>query len=404
MTNPKPARPRITPGKVAFVLGCALVGGVVGSLAARSRLFDTGHLELSGAEGAALFALGVLLLPLLVLWHELGHMAGGRLAGFRPVLLVVGFVRWQKGDRGWRMSANRSAALAGGLAACVPQGSHDLVRRTATLIAGGPLASLVGAGAGLGAWAALPPLSGDTPFAVVAGYTALAVFGFGNLFLAAVSLTPTRTAGFYSDGARLLRMARGGPELDREIAILLLTGTTVGGIRPREWDAALVRRAVGEADGSLFHVMGLQFAFAHAHDRGDLSTAGEHVAALLAAQDAFPPILRPSLRLGVTYFVARHGGAPARARALVDESQGGLLIDAYIRHLAVAAAAWAGGDHARAAAELERAEAELPRAVDRGGAAAAADRIAELRALLRDAPVHHTAPAAPELLIQRDDR
>lgn len=393
MSNTKPARPRITLRNVAFFLACATVGGVIGALAARGKLIDVGHLDLSGAEGAALFALGVLLLPLLVLLHELGHVAGGRWAGFRPVLLVVGPVRWQKRDDGWHVSANRSAALAGGLAACVPQGSHDLVRRTALLIAGGPLASVAGAVVGLAAWTALPPLGADTPFVVVAGYTALAVFGFGNVFLAAVSLTPTRTSGFYSDGARLLRMARGGPELDREIAILLLSGTTVGGIRPREWDPALVRRAVGEADGSLFHVMGLQYAFAHAHDRGDVDAARAHVHAILAAQEAFPPILRSSLRLGTVYFIARHEGDAARARALVDESRGGLLLDAHIRHLAAAAAAWAGGDGTGAAAELDRAEAALPGAVDRGGAVAAADRIAELRALLRGAPVRDTALA-----------
>lgn len=393
MSNTKRPAVRITRGQAALFCLFMVLGAAVGVLAAHWRILDPGHLALSGPELAGLVLVSMLVLPLVVLWHEIGHMAAGKLAGFEPMLLMVGPLRWQKRDGGWRVSASRRTAMAGGLAACIPVGSHALLRRTAAMVAGGPVASLLAGAAFVSLWAALPPLSAESSFAAVAAKTVLAVLGFGNLFAAAISLTPTRTAGFYSDGARLVRMWRGGPEMDREVALLLLTGSTLGGARPRDWDPELVRRAVGAADGTPFHVMGLQFAFSHAQDRGALDEAGAHVEALLEAQDGLPPLLRPALRLSAVYFVARHVGDAGRACALAEAGEGGLLIDQHIRHLARAAAAWARGDAAAAGAELDRAEAELPRAIDRGAAALAADRVAELRRLLSEAPEAALAPA-----------
>lgn len=391
MSKPNRGSSRSALRRAATFLGSAAAGGVVGALIAHAGVSTSEHLALSGGQTLALVALALLLLPTAVLWHELGHMVGGKAVGFRPVLLVVGPVRWQKEEGRWRIRANRSVALMGGLAVCVPSDSLSLVRRTGTLIAAGPVASLVGAAAGVGLWAALPPLGAESSFA--AAYTALAVFGFANLLVAMLSLLPTRAGGFYSDGARLLRMARGGPELDREVSILLLTGATVAGVRPRDWDPDLVRRSVGEADDSLFHVTGLQLAFAHAQDRGAWDEARTWMHALVEAEEVMPPMLRPALRLSAAYFVAVHERDAARARELVESSKGGLVIDVHLRHVAHAAAAWASGDAATAAAELDRAEAALAGAIDRGAAAVSAERVAELRALLHRAPVREPAPA-----------
>jgi hypothetical protein len=386
VTNPRRSTPRVTLASVATFLGFMALGGVAGAYAARTALFGLGELGLGGLQVAALVALGAALLPLLVLAHELGHVAGGKLAGFRAVLVVVGFARWQKEDGRWRMTLNRSTALMGGLAVWVPQGRNNTPPRLGRVILGGPLASLAGGAAGVALWLALPPLAPGDGFATVAAYVAVGVLGFGNLFLAAVSLAPTRAGGFHSDGARLLGLRRGGPALERETAIFLLSGASYAGARPRDWDTALVRKAVGEADGSLFHAVGVQLAFSHACDRGELDAAREHAHALLAVEEVFPPMVRPVVRLGLVPFFALRAGEGERARELVERSGDGLLIDRHLRHLAQAAAAWTAGDAARAAAELARAEAELPRAVDRGAAAVAADLLRELRALLAGAP------------------
>jgi hypothetical protein len=381
------SRPRqVLKGVGAFLLFMAL-GAVVGVASAHYGLFETAHLELTRGERLLVIPLLLVLFPLLILWHEIGHILGGRAVGFKPLLLIVGPFRWQKEEGRWKVSVNTRSAMAGGLAACVPTDQHDLARRTAALIAGGPLASFAGAVAGIGIWAALPDLTASSPLSLVGVYALLACFGFGNLLLGFTSIVPARTSGFYSDGARLLRIWRGGPELDREVALLVLTGMTIGGMRPRDWDPDLVRRGVGDADDSLFHVMGVQLALSHALDRGDAETSLELTEDLLRLQHVLAPLVQPALRLVASYVVARHGNDPRRARELLDRSGGGLLIDRHARHVSIAAVAWVEGNPELAARELDLAEAELPRAIDRGAAIAAADRIRDLRALL----AQHTA-------------
>jgi hypothetical protein len=379
---------------VAFFLLFAGGGAVVGWYAAHHGFLSTDHLELSRWETLGLGILGFVSLPILILWHELGHMAGGKLVGFRPVLLVVGPVRWQKHAGRWGTSANRHGALAGGLAACVPDDTHDLARRTAVLIAGGPLASLLGGVLAVLVFRALPAATPQTPLVVLAGYTLVAAFALWNFLLAAASLVPSKAGGMYSDGARLLRMLRGGPELDRELAILLLTGSSIGGVRPRDWEPDLVRRAVGPHDGSLFHAAGLQFAAAHAQDVGDPEEAHRWVEAMLEAVDAIPPLMRGAVRLAAVYHTVVMRGEVERGRELLREGEGGLLLDRHILALARAAVAGADGDAALARTELDRAEALLPRAIDRGSAMLAADRVAALRAMLATpAPTATTAPS-----------
>jgi hypothetical protein len=92
--------------------------------------------------------------------------------------------------------------------------------------------------------------------------------------------------------------------------LFLLLGALVGGLSAR-WalfETEMVRKALGEADGSLFHAMGLQFAFAWAQDRGEVEATRGYVEALLDSQDTLPPLLRPAVCLSAVYFGARHRG------------------------------------------------------------------------------------------------
>ncbi|MGK7312515.1 MAG: hypothetical protein ACN0LA_09770 [Candidatus Longimicrobiales bacterium M2_2A_002] len=105
-----------------------------------------GGLLLGGAVGAVVAVLAV---------HEAGHLLAGRLVGFRFLLFIVGPLRVaREGDRvqvGW----NRSLSLAGWLAATgpTPDRLERLRRRTAIMVAGGPLTSLAaGAGGAPSCW------------------------------------------------------------------------------------------------------------------------------------------------------------------------------------------------------------------------------------------------------------
>ena len=309
--------------------------------------------------------------------HELGHVLGGVAARFRFHLYVAGPLRIERDEATGRLNVgfNRVASLAGGIVAMLPTDTHDLRRRFAMVVAGGPLASFalaLGAWAPLALGASLPPL-----LDVVLGITALMSAGLG-----VVTIIPMTSGGFASDGGRLLRLVRGGPVAERESAMLPLVSLSAAETPPREWPRELVEAVVALRDGSSEECIGNLMAYSQALDAGEVALAARRMDRVLETLEAVPPGLAPSLHLEAAFFAAYRRDA-ARARehlARVPEKAYG--IKPYDRDRAGAALAAADGDLALARELADRALAALP--------ASAAFRRDTLRAALAAAE----APAA----------
>lgn len=365
--------PRRTPALklVLQMAGGMVVGAAFGAGIAFFAMDSLERLDLGLAGTIAMAAAVVLAFPLLVGVHELGHLMGGMAAGFRPLLFMVGPLRVEREGERFRAKLAFKGALFGGLAACAPTDTRDLRRRTLWLIAGGPLASLAGGVLLL----ALRPLLDPPPVAD----TLLLATGAISLLIWIASAIPMTAGGFYSDGARIIRLVRGGADVEREVACLALIGLTMGGARPREWSRELVAGAAAGEPDTLFGVAGRMYAHAHEMDAGRVEAARAHIRAALAAAEILPPQLRPGLLLQGALFAARVDRDAARARALLERGAGGLMLQVHTRPLVEAALAWAEGDRARAAERLDAAEAALAHASDPGNALMAADQIAGLR-------------------------
>src|SRR5690606_38658246 len=135
------------------VFGGAVVGSGIG-LGAIGMAGDT--LPLAGVRlGPGLVVvLAVAVYVACIAVHEAGHLLAGRLMGYRPLLFIAGPFRIERVGDAIRFGLNRSIALAGGLAVCVPVGLDDLRRRTLVMAAGGPVASLVVGVQSLAIWMA----------------------------------------------------------------------------------------------------------------------------------------------------------------------------------------------------------------------------------------------------------
>lgn len=352
------------------VAGLFLLGGLIGYFA--SAGFDPlpGR-ELSRAEGVVAIVALLLTYLLCIAVHEAGHVLGGRLAGFRTLLFIVGPLRIERTPDGFTAGLNRSVLLAGGMAAMVPVGLEDLRRRTIIMVAAGPLVSLMLGAQLLAVYQATSSflLRPGAPFA--AHFLALGLVAAGaiSLLIGALTLLPGRSGGFYSDGARMLRLMRASDDAEREVALIALTGMSMAGTRPREWDAALVARSAGIRDGGPFEVGGRQFAFAHALDRGEVDIARDHLEAALHRIGQLPASARSSLLLAAATFFALYDADAVRARALLAEARAGTLAAPHRRRLAEAAISLAEGDVAGARAAARTVQPLAARALDRGGAA-----------------------------------
>jgi hypothetical protein len=364
---------RRTPvAKVVLQLaGGMAVGAVVGAAIAHFAMNSLPKLELGILGKIGLAVAVVLAFPLLVGVHELGHVLGGVAAGFRVLLFMVGPLRVEREGERFQVRFAFKGALFGGLAACAPMDTRDLRRRTLWLIAGGPLASFVAGVLLLVMRSVLdaPPVA-DTLLLVTGGISLL-------IWLAAA--IPSTAGGFYSDGARIIRLVRGGADVEREVACLAIIGLSMGGARPRDWSPELVARAAAGEPDTLFGVAGRMYAHAHEMDAGRVDAARAHMQAAVEAAEILPKQARPGLMLQAAFFAARVDRDPARAREHLERAAGGVMLQPHSRPLVEAAVAWAEGDRALAAERLDAAEAARGDATDPGMALMAADQIAALR-------------------------
>ena len=94
-------------------------------------------------SGPVLFLIFGLVIFLVLLAHETGHIVGGVSAGFRFQLLTVGPFTLVREDGRVRLRANRDLGRAGGIAVTLPVPGVDVRRGAMRMIVGGPMASLV---------------------------------------------------------------------------------------------------------------------------------------------------------------------------------------------------------------------------------------------------------------------
>lgn len=310
------------------------VGYMIGSLAADDAQF-------SSAEALGLIASLPVMAFFVILLHELGHLLGGRIVGFRFMLLIVGPLRVERlGERiVWRL--NRNLGLAGGLAGSVPTDQHDLRRRMAVFTAGGPLASL---------------LSGVLALAISlqSGTWVSALIGIGaamSLVIAVVTMVPLVNGGFNTDGARLLMLWRDPARAERWIAIGSLSHMRMQQ-RPRDLPPHLIETATALRDGKLDDIAAHLIAYEVALDRGDFTAAQSLLDHAAISIEALPAALRPSVRLEQAYMAARNGDVMA-ARTYEAAGKGG-MVEPFARLRVEAAILRAEGRAAEAAEVAQR--------------------------------------------------
>ena len=336
------------PAQKLLGLGLALVlGGAIGYLGMKF-----------GREMAAQSAgpkwtgvVTVVALPLLwfvvVGWHELGHVTGGWSGGGKFLLYVVGPFMWRRTPAGVGFTWNRNVNLMGGMAACLPLDPGLVTpRRLAVMIAGGPVASLVLAALAFGA----ATLLGDRPG------TGWILARQLTLFTAVLSLlifvgtaVPGTAGGFKTDGRRFLDLLRGDARSDQEMALIALTTAALAGVRPADYDPALVAKGVALRDGSLFDRYAHFTAFTHAADLGEFARAQEHLDYIVAGEGQLVPFVRDATRCEYAWLLATQTTDAGAARAWLD-SAGPLAFDPATRLRAEAAVLLLEGRRPEAAA------------------------------------------------------
>lgn len=284
----------------------ALGGGVIG--AAGMFLF----VALAGPSALQIFRqlslveliVAVSLAAYLAIWaHELGHVFTGRAVGFEFQAVVVGPIRVERSQSsgGLRVRFNRDLALYGGIAITQPRGTENLALRFAAFAAGGPVTSLlIGASALLLVWLVSLPLPVMTFFGA---------FGVVSVLCGLATMLPVRNGPFKNDGLLVATMLLGRhrPATRRDLAVILLASQTRSGLRPADWDPALVENTATPSDGTLEECQARFMRYLHFLDRGQLPQAGAELALTAELAEGGPSIMLNPVRVEVAYFAALTG-------------------------------------------------------------------------------------------------
>lgn len=365
--------------KLVVALAVASAGVILGVLAAAvlepllPDRFDQPTMSVAD-KLTGLVGLPLALLTVIVV-HEAGHVVGGLAAGFRFVLLIAGPLKVTAGTRGPRIGLNRSLALAGGLAACVPLDGRALRGGLMRMVAGGPAASLllsVVCGVGWSVFRETPPWN----FLLLVTAAVSLAIGVGTLI-------PLRVSGFHSDGAQLLSLFSGDDLVVQEkAAIGGVLGLSLAGVRPRDWPSSDVARLpTRSADPNVTLAARLMTAY-RAIDSGDDAEAERLLSPTAVTADA-APVLRAAAGLELAWIAATVRGDAANARRL-RQAGDDTLVEFHSKLRVDAAIALAEADRTAAAVLAAESIWRSHRALDAGLATAEREWI-DLRILGRHA-------------------
>ncbi|MBM3760489.1 MAG: hypothetical protein FJW36_09615 [Acidobacteria bacterium] len=234
---------------IASVLIFAIIGLGIGYLFGKLLKSSTGSLNI----GLSIIPIAILVTWLILAFHELGHVIGGSLSGFRMHLFAVGPLRINRSGDRLEFAFNRTPSLWGGIAASLPSpealaDTETLRKQMLRVVAGGPIASL------LGTLAALPAIWLWPRNQHLAA--AFMIFAIGSFCIALATMLPIGNAGFVNDGSRLLQLLRRSPEGDRWVANALLGSMSLN-LRPREWPAQLIEATTTDTQPSLDSILAM---------------------------------------------------------------------------------------------------------------------------------------------------
>jgi len=240
--------------------------------------------------------------------HEAGHLLAGWLFGFKITQLKIGPLHLGKHTRCGEPYCGDVLSLGAAVLEprVVDENDSALRRRLFFLMLGGPMASLLFAGALEMALYVAQPI-----FLVAFSLHVGAVFS--ALIAIAASLPDVNRRGIFSDGARLLMLVRNDGKAERWLSNIRCQLALNQGRHPRDWDQACVARAAAISDDSRDAYVARWLAYLWAAERQDITCATKYLEGALEVLSYSKPKMRDHLFLEAAVFQAWFRDNPSKA-------------------------------------------------------------------------------------------
>ncbi|MBC8111659.1 MAG: hypothetical protein H7Y04_11415, partial [Verrucomicrobia bacterium] len=266
-----------------------------------------------------------------------------------------------------RFRLNKSLGFFGGLATCMPKDTHKLMNRFMVFILGGPVASLVFALLmGLALYVSKADVTQVEGF-LTDFFFKSSLLVSGGIFL--TSIIPMQSAGFYSDGARVLQLLRGGAEAKINTTLMTTMAQLMAGTRPSQLNTALLEEAIALPIQSFFKSYCHYYLYLAYFDANELSKADVHLENALTYKEQLPKFYPALLYLEKAFFVAVTERNALAARTYFTQAKRSNLIPKHTFLKAEAAVLWAENKPEEAHERAQKALTTLKKSNEQGAAA-----------------------------------
>ncbi len=369
--------------KMAALILMIALGGVVGFVIGK-----LGHSWGQNAKTTSLPVYAMVAMPFLFILsfliviaiHEGGHALVGVWMKFDFRMYVVGPFMWSKEQTGWQFKWNKNVNTAGGLVICMPSGTENLNKRFSMYAAGGPMASLVLAVFSYGVFLLLSFIALDgivfsllRNFFMITGLLSIAIF--------VVTAIPMHMGGFYSDGARILRLNRGGDKARFDVLTLSIITSSASGTRPNLLTISELEEALALANklNEPFGVYLLSYFHQAAFDEGNKEKAEKYLLEYISLADAVPDGIRNAVWLDAALFYAIAKNDLEKALSYWNQFKPTAIIPKAQIFAVEAAISYLKNDSVVAGHKIELAIKELPNMMDKGVGIALGERLLALK-------------------------
>lgn len=257
--------------------------------------------------------------------HEMGHVLGGWLVGFRFASIGIGPIAIKYNERRLQVQFRSRWQLAGS-ALSVPVDEKNLIMRDFIDTAGGPMGNVMLGGLAFIIQLILSAPDHDGDWRITAHILLDMILVLAPVFVVA-SLMPklgSRKSGTQSDGQRLIMMLKRGPAARRWVMMRRLVGAMRQGERPREWrDEWMTTLLISDPPVSDY-VSAMYMMYLRARDAGYIEQAGAYLDAVLEAAKELNPLHYAEYALQAVDFEAYHRRNAIHARELYNTTQIGV--------------------------------------------------------------------------------
>lgn len=310
----------------------------------------------------------VLVIFVAILIHELGHLLAGNAVGFKFLMLSVGPFKVQKTGDKIRPGINKHLNRSGGLTLMIPECLEPENSKMFWFIAAGPLANFI-LGALTLAFVFLLWGGSVTP---AMNYVLYLLFttGFVSILLGVVSIIPSESDAFESDGRQLLDLLKGGDKAVAKQQLTILSVSILNGTRPRDIDKSLLESVLSRLNSqSPSQASMTRFIEAYHHlDCGSIEAAETILDTLTTEFESQKmPVLEGTVHAEKAFILSAYHKRPESAVAHLEKAKKGYVEK---QTLARAEAAFyiASGDAQKGIELASEGLKEAPNSLDKGGA------------------------------------